>query len=288
MSTAPQPPSNERMVASGPAVMGAGEDNGAVIAPCPPAAARPPLSRLPRRPPPPHSLATLAALLRVLVVGMFLLTFGAQPFRIPSGSMEPTLQIGDFVLVSKTAFGPRAAHGAWSLVERRLLPPAAVRRGDLVVFHFPPNPTRHLVKRVVALPGERIHLQDGRVFLNGKPLAEDYALYTPAQPDVFRDEFPNLHEADPNIDPHWWLTLRRLAADGELLVPADAVFVLGDNRNNSEDSRYWGFVPRAAIVGRPFLVYFSVPNGADTPEGSVFARVQWLFAWVRQRVGVLR
>ncbi len=295
MSGGPELPPVERGGAPGGGLLGAVEGKSAAVAErplsigeCPPAAGGRSPSHLARRPSPPSELTTLAALLRVSVVGMFLLTFGAQPFRIPSGSMEPTLQIGDFVLVSKTAFGPRAAKGAWSRLERQILPPAAVHRGDLVVFHFPPNPTRHLVKRVVALPGERLHLQDGRVFLNGKPLPETYARYTPAQPDVFRDEFPNLHEADPNIDPHWWLTLRRVAVNGEVTVPPDAVFVLGDNRNNSEDSRYWGFVPRAAIVGRPFLVYFSVPNGADAPEGGLFERLQWLWGWVRRRVGVPR
>ena len=235
----------------------------------------------------PSPLQTLGALLRVLVIGMFLLTFVIQPFRIPSGSMEPTLQIGDCVLVSKTDFEPRAGAGVWAWVERHLLPPTAVRRGDLVVFHFPPNPSHDLVKRVVALPGERLRLRDGRVFIDEQPLAEGYALYKPAQPEVFRDEFPNLREADPNVDPHWWLALRRtLTQDGELTVPPGAYFVLGDNRNNSEDSRYWGFVPRPMLVGRPLLVYFAVPNGADAPEGGPLARMQWVLAWARQRFGV--
>lgn len=238
----------------------------------------------------PSLLSTLAALLQVLVIGIFLLTFLLQPFRIPSGSMEPTLQIGDCVLVSKTAFGPRAmGHGLWAWIERTLLPPAAVKRGDLVVFHFPPNPARDLVKRVVALPGERLRMHDGRVFIDGRPLQEPYAMYTPAQPEVFRDEFPNLREADPSIDPQWWMTLRRsIGEDGELTVPPKAYFVLGDNRNNSEDSRYWGFVPQSMIIGQPAVVYFAVPNGADAPDGGPLERLRWVFGWVRQRVGVLK
>lgn len=222
-----------------------------------------------------------------MVVGLFFLTFLAQPFRIPSGSMEPTLDIGDFVLVSKTGFGPRApSSGVWGRIENALLPPAGVHRGDLVVFHFPPNPSEHLVKRVIGLPGERVRLHGGRVFVNGQPLAEGYAMYTPAEPDAFRDEFPNMREADPSIDPHWWLDLRQLSVTGEVTVPRGEYFVLGDNRNNSEDSRYWGFVPRDMIVGRPMLVYFAIPNGADAPPGGPIDRLRWLAGWVRKRVGV--
>lgn len=255
------------------------------------AASRRQLPRRGRVPSPrgPSAWETAAALLRVLVVGIFLLTFAVQPYRIPSGSMIPTLQVGDFVLVSKTDYGPRMGEGGWSRVERLLLPPASIRRGDLVVFHFPPDPSHDLVKRVVGLPGEHLRLHDGRVFVDGRPLNESYAFYTPAQPEVFRDEFPNLHEADPNVDPHWWLALRRsLTPDGALTVPVGSYFVLGDNRNNSEDSRYWGFVPRAMIVGRPLLVYFAVPNGADAPEGGPVARLHWIVAWARARFGVPR
>ena len=236
-----------------------------------------------------HSpLTTFSALFRVLIIGMFLLTFLVQPFRIPSASMVPTLQIGDFVLVSKIVAGSN--HGRWwERLEGHLLAPAGVRRGDLVVFHFPPNPSHDLVKRVVALPGERLQMRAGHVFINGQPLPESYAVYTPEPPEVYRDEFPNLHEADPNVEPHWWLTLRHsLDRNGELTVPDRAFFVLGDNRNHSEDSRYWGFVPQSAIIGRPLLIYFAVPNGADAPDGGPVARIRWLLHWARGRVGVPR
>ena len=234
--------------------------------------------------PQPGALQTLASLLRVLVVSLFLLTFLFQTYRIPSGSMIPTLEIGDCVLVSKTALAD-VARSPW----RWLLPPSSVRRGDLLVFHYPPAPQRLLVKRVIGLPGDRLHLRDGRVFLNGTALAEPYAFYTASRPDVFRDEFPNLHETDPNVDPAWWLALRRtLRQDGELLIPPGHLFVLGDNRNNSEDSRYWGFVPENGIVGRPVLVYFAVPNGADAPAGGPLTRLAWIAGYLHQRVGVLR
>lgn len=246
-------------------------------------ARRPPES-LPRRSPP-GPLDTFASVLRIVVVGMFLLTFLFQTYRIPSGSMIPTLEVGDCVAVSKLAFGS-ASLPQWLA---KALPPAGVHRGDLAVFHFPPNPARLLVKRVIGLPGDRLYLRSGKVFLNGEPLPEPYALYTPSRPDVYRDEFPNLHETDPNVDPAWWLALRRtLRGDGSLVIPPGRYFVLGDNRNNSEDSRYWGYVPASELVGRPLLVYFAVPNGADAPEGGLLARLEWVGRWVRARVGVLK
>lgn len=244
--------------------------------------------RPPMRPPSRNLLATTSALLEVLIIGMFITTFLLQPFRIPSASMVPTLQVGDFVLVSKTSAEP-VRNDWWGAIERRILPPSAIRRGDLIVFYFPPNPTRDLVKRVIALPGERLQMRGGHVYINGQKLEEPYALYTPEPPEVYRDEFPNLREADPNVDPHWWLTLRHsLRPDGELTVPPDHFFVLGDNRNHSEDSRYWGFVPQASLIGRPSLIYFAVPNGADTPDGGPASRLKWVLHWARQRIGVPR
>lgn len=239
----------------------------------------------PRQPPPASRLQTISSLLRILLVALFVLTFLFQTYRIPSASMEPTLEIGDFVLVSKVGFRT-VAEPRW---EGRLIPQPPIARGDLAVFHFPPQPRRLLVKRIIGLPGDRLYLRNGRVFLNGRPLREPYALYTAARPDVYRDEFPNLHEADPGIDPAWWLALRRtLRQDGELPIPPGHYFVLGDNRNNSEDSRYWGFVRADQIIGQPLLVYWSVPNGAGAPEGGVIARLRWVSHWVKDRTGILR
>ena len=203
-------------------------------------------------------LTVVKGLLEVIVISSFIVTFLLQPFRIPTGSMEPTLMVGDFLLVDKQSFGA----SGW--LDHLLLPPANVRRGDLVVFHFPPDPSRDLVKRVIGIPGDRIHLHDGRVVLNDKLLREPYAYYSPAFLESFRDDFPSLRMTDPNVDPRWWAELRRIANNGEIIVPDGQYFVMGDNRNNSEDSRYWGFVPRSAIVGRPLVVYFttSVPERA--------------------------
>jgi signal peptidase I len=204
-------------------------------------------------------LASVRSMLEIVVVAVFLLTFVVQPFRIPSESMEPTLMVGDFLLVNKAAFAHKGALG-W------MLPPARVNRGDLVVFHYPVDPSRDLVKRVIGVPGDRVRLRGGRVLIDEVPLAEPYAFYSPSRPNGFRDEFPNLSETDPNVNAQWWMELRRLMADGEILVPPGQYFVLGDNRNDSEDSRYWGFVPQAAIVGRPLVVYFSTARPAETPD----------------------
>ena len=201
----------------------------------------------------------VASLARLTVVSLFVITFLLQPFQIPSGSMEKTMLIGDFVLVNKQVFAPA---GRWGW----LLPYREPRHDSLVVFHYPVNPPELLVKRVIALPGDRLHLLDNHVFLDGRILNEPFALYRPAGRSSFRDRFPNLQEADPAVEAPWWIDLRSRMRDGELPVPAGRYFAMGDNRNNSQDSRFWGFVPRENIVGEPLLVYFSVDRSPDGSE----------------------
>ncbi len=213
-------------------------------------------------------LTTLKSILEIIIFAAFLVTFVVQPFRIPSGSMEPTLRVGDFLLVDKQSYAPGGE------LDRLLLPPARVKRGDLVVFHYPVEPWLRLVKRVVGLPGDRIRMRGGQVLVNGQVLEEPYAFYSPSRPNGFRDDFPSLLEADPNVDLRWWIQLRSSVVDRDVMVPADSYFVLGDNRNDSEDSRYWGFVPRSAIVGRPLLVYFTIPAAEDIRGNSVGKRVR--------------
>ena len=118
-----------------------------------------------------------------LTIALFVITFMVQAFRIPSGSMEDTLLVGDYLLVDKTRFGPA---GAWHF----LLPYQAIRRGDILVFHYPEDTAQDFVKRVIGLPGDRIRLQDGRVYVDGRALAEPYAVFKEHFPDPFRDEFP--------------------------------------------------------------------------------------------------
>jgi len=207
----------------------------------------------------------LASLLQTLVVALFLLTFVLQPFLIPSESMERTLLVGDFLLVNKQIFGP--AGSPRSLLSR-LLPYRNVERGDIVVFHHP-DPS-YLVKRVVGVPGDHIRIEDGHVLVNEAPLNEPYVAREPAAPNPFRDNFPGRIYTDPNIDPVWWRQLQNLTENGELVVPPGQYFMLGDNRNHSKDSRFWGLVPREAIVARPLVIYFSLtrPSATDVQQAT--------------------
>lgn len=213
------------------------------------------------------------SMMSLLVVAAFALTFLAQPFRIPSESMERTLLVGDFLLVNKAIYGPA---GMWGW----LLPYREPRRGDVVVFRFPLDPDDHVVKRVIGSSGDLIHLHDDVVYRNGVPLREPYT----AQPagsfhsgyDAFRDDFPVARFTDPGVDAHWWTVLQRGVVHGELTVPSQHFFVMGDNRDHSRDSRYWGYVPRENIVGMPLLIYFSVrePSRTDPPPQPVIQRGQ--------------
>jgi signal peptidase I len=196
-------------------------------------------------------LSALQSLLHLIVIAIFIITFCVQPFRIPSESMESTLLVGDFLLVNKQPASP-------GFLNFSPLPAAIIHRGDIIVFHDPVDTTLHLVKRVIGLPGDHLRLRAGRVFINGQPLTEPYAVYRPGPPDNFRDNFPRFQSADPEIDSRWWIRMRSLIDNGDLIIPTGNYFVMGDNRNDSEDSRYWGFVPFEAIVGKPLLIYFSL------------------------------
>ncbi len=205
----------------------------------------------------PPFVETLRSLATMIVIALFVLTFILQPFRIPSESMEHTLLVGDFLLVNKALFAPPGMF-------RRLLPYRDPQRGDVVIFRFPLEPEEYVVKRVIGLPGDRIHLSDGVVVRNGIALQEPYIADEPAYRDSFRDNFPSGAYSDPGVDFRWWRALRGSARNGEVTVPPGQYFVMGDNRNHSRDSRYWGFVPRGAILGRPVLIYFSLREPSTT------------------------
>ncbi len=215
----------------------------------------------------PNVLDILSSLFRVIVGAVFVLTFIAQPFRIPSESMERTLLVGDFLLVNKVTYAPP---GPWQW----LLPYREPQQGDVIVFHYPVKPSEHVVKRVIGTPGDAVHLQDGLAWVNGIPLDEPYAVFEPAYPDAYRDNFPLRLYTDPGVDPGWWQQMRDDVHAGELVVPPGQYFVLGDNRNFSRDSRYWGFVPRPDIVGRPFLIYFSLrqPSATDRAQDDILGQ----------------
>jgi signal peptidase I len=213
------------------------------------------------------------SLLGVLVASLFVLTFILQPFRIPSESMERTLLVGDFLLVNKSVFGP-AGHWGW------LLPYRQPRQGDIVVFRFPLDGEDHVVKRVIGVGGDRIHLRNGVVYRNSEALVEPYtqqpATLWPHSDgvDPYRDNFPNASFNDPGVDAHWWAQLQRISIQGDVVVPSGDYFVMGDNRKDSRDSRYWGFVPRENVVGMPILVYFSVREPSRNDRYPVPAPVQ--------------
>jgi signal peptidase I len=198
---------------------------------------------------------TLQSLLGTVVIAVFVITFIVQAFQIPSPSMENTLLVGDYLLVNKLCYGG----GAWSDF---LMPYKRIRRGDIVVFHYPVNPVQHFVKRVIGVPGDRIRMINKQVFVNGVGLQEPYARFTRPANDLFRDSFPRLDVAAGET-PEWWVQMRKLVDDGQLIVPQGHYFVMGDNRDDSYDSRYWGFVPQANIIGRPLLIYWSVKGAGE-------------------------
>jgi signal peptidase I len=207
-----------------------------------------------------HHLPTvpeaLASLLVLVVATLFLHTFVIQPLVIPSESMEHTLLVGDFLLFNKQLYAPSDRFTSW------VLPYRPVERGDIIVFHHTQPPL--LVKRVVGVPGDHIRIADGQVFVNGLALNEPYAAFEPAPPNPSRDNFPAKIYTDPEVDIDWWRQMQSLTQNGELVVPAGEYFVLGDNRNHSKDSRFWGFVPRSAIIARPLVIYFSLSRPSNT------------------------
>ena len=173
-----------------------------------------------------------------VILALFVRTFVLQAFKIPTGSMENNLLIGDHLLVNKFVDAP-----TMSGIERALLPIGAIRRGDVLVFKYPVEPDRDFIKRVIGLPGETLELKDKKIFINGKPLDEPYVHFLePPSGDSSLHEFTSYD-------------LRERY--GPVTVPPNQYFVMGDNRDNSQDSRYWGFLPRGYIKGKALLIYWS-------------------------------
>jgi len=193
--------------------------------------------------------ATIQAIAGAVVIAVFVVTFFIQAFTIPSESMEQTLLVGDYLLVDKFSYGS----GVWNVV----LPYRKIRRQDIVVFHYPVNPAQHFVKRVVGVPGDRVRLINKRVYVNGAPLEEPYVQYITTTRDRYRDDFPRTDIPDYGVNAKWWKEMPKLVEDHQLIIPEGYYFVLGDNRDDSTDSRYWGFVPRDNIIGKPLIIYWS-------------------------------
>jgi len=206
-------------------------------------------------------LTSIQSLLGTVVIAVFVITFIVQAFQIPSESMENTLLIGDYLLVDKLCYGGGG-------IADHMIPYRQIRRGDIIVFHYPVNPAQHFVKRVIGVPGDRIRLVKKRVFINGVALKESYVRYFRLDANPFRDDFPRLDFLDPGINSDWWLSMPKLVEDGQLIVPEGYYFAMGDNRDDSLDSRYWGFVPRENIIGRPLLIYWSIRDPEITITGS--------------------
>jgi signal peptidase I len=190
----------------------------------------------------------LESLIVAVILALFVRTWVFQAFKIPSGSMEPNLLIGDHLIVNRMVFAP-----AVTGVERAVLPGRPIQRGDVVVFKFPKEPERDFIKRVVGLPGDELVMRQKAVFINGKKIEEPYA--------------PASAPASPAGQPPGDI---RLEEYGPVTVPTGQYFMMGDNRDNSEDSRYWGFMPETYVKGRALFIYFSF----NESNGSMFS-VAW-------------
>ena len=216
----------------------------------------------------------LASLAAVLVTGLFIITFIVQAFEIPSSSMENTLLIGDHVFVNREQFAPRTR---WL---GPILPYRLIRHGDIVVFLSPAEPGLYVVKRIIGIPGDRIHLRDGVVYRNGEKLNEPYVIHQSGELSYnpYRDNFPSVAPTEfNNVTADWALALPQHIQGDDVVVPANSYFGMGDNRDVSLDSRYWGFIPQENVIGRPMFIYWSF----ETPAG------QYLEREVSQRVGFL-
>ena len=197
-------------------------------------------------------------------------TFFVEAFKIPSGSMERTLQVGDFLLVNKLVYGAEVP-----FTHRRLPRLRDPRRGDVIVFEYPEDPTKNFVKRLVGVPGDTLEMREGILIRNGDSLAERYVEHT--EPDM-----------DPAPEDFRWqrdyIVKTAAAASGyhpsrnnwgPLVVPIGNYFVLGDNRDNSLDSRYWGFVPDSLVEGRPFVIYYSYSPDSSDRSFAWLTHIRW-------------
>lgn len=216
------------------------------------------IENLPEEKPRETTVEFLASLASTLVTVLFIVTFVGQTFAIPTSSMENTLLIGDHLFVDRIRIAPATS---WI---GQLLPYRPLKHGDVIVFLSPAEPTLHLVKRVIGLPGDRIHLRNGVVYRNGLKLDEPYVIHPVPSYDPYRDEFPSRTPSDYGpVTPEWQADLPKHIQGEDLVVPENKYFAMGDNRDVSLDSRYWGFVPKENLIGRPTYVYWSF----ETPAG---------------------
>jgi signal peptidase I len=194
-----------------------------------------------------------------VILALFVRTWVVQAFKIPTGSMENNLLIGDHLLVNKFVFGPTTGG-----LEHAVLPVRDIRRGDVVVFKYPDEPERDFIKRVIGLPGETLELRNKKVYINGQPLEEGY-----------------VHFLDPVAQGQEVTSIDVRERYGPVRVPENQYFVMGDNRDNSQDSRYWGFLPAHYIKGKALMIYWSYESGSeDYVENGVGASIKRIFSVV--------
>jgi signal peptidase I len=199
--------------------------------------------------------STIAEWTITVLLLLFLTTTLVQAYVIPTGSMEDTLLIGDHLLVDKLAFAP------YGPVSKYLLPYTDVKRGDIIVFRYPVDINQTFVKRCIGVPGDRIRVINKQVYLNGVRLDEPYTYHKSDYIDSYRDNFPG--EPNVSVDHRATDMLLNHVINGEVVVPPNTYFAMGDNRDSSLDSRYWGFVPRENIIGKPLVIYWSYDAPTD-------------------------
>jgi len=221
---------------------------------------------------------TLRSLLIVVACVLCIRTFVAEATVIPTGSMESTILVGDHVFLNKLLYGPRLPY-----TDLRLPPLRHIHHQDIVAFRYPRNPSLMYVKRVIGMGGDVVRIENKKVYLNGKPLSEPYTQYLYPSVMPLRDDFPptpSVLETLPaawGLDPAWSREMPGFIRGDGLHVPQGYLFVMGDNRDNSQDSRYWGFVPLENVVGEPLFVYwsFNAPNPRDWQAESLDARLRF-------------
>jgi signal peptidase I len=195
----------------------------------------------------------------IFLIVLLLRAFLVEPFRIPSGSMIPTLLVGDFILVNKFDYGIRLP-----VINRKIVEIGDPARGDVVVFRYPEDPSTPFIKRVVGLPGDHIAYRGKRLFINGEPVTYDPAgSFVGVKSAVMHTGAEKLVERIGDGGHDIIVTPRAYSFDWEGKVPADSYFVLGDNRDNSRDSRFWGFVPNENLIGRAFIIWMNWDKGPD-------------------------
>jgi signal peptidase I len=198
------------------------------------------------------------SLVIAVVLALFIRTFVVQAFKIPTGSMEQNLLIGDHLLVNKFVFGPTLGR-----LEKTLLPMTDIRRLDVIVFKYPEDPERDFIKRVIGLPGDTIELRNKRVYVNGQRLDEPYVYYLEDPPPLPEEMSLSNDLAGVSNDPR--------VQYGPVTVPPGHYFAMGDNRDNSQDSRYWGFLPRENVKGKALVIYWSYA----AESGNILSATRW-------------